>query len=220
MTETTEAHQGDASQSVAVSETRMRWRSALRDVGTLSLLAAVLMGVGFVLSANEALGWVTIIVGDWIPTWHAVEFALVGTGAAALLIAACVAPSPPPELGLVYRLSFAAVLTVSVLVSMIVVDLGSSRYSILPEQSDGGCRVVVREYSFLLAGSGHVGIVQPGSITTQWLGKYGADNGLMPFSRGAYALKWNGKTADLDFSGGGPSWATWSRDKPTITCLR
>lgn len=219
MTDTAEAHQGDASQSVAVSDARTRWRSALRDVGTLSLVAAVLVGIGFVLSGNEALGWVTIAVGDWIPTWHTVQIALVGTGTAALLIAAVVAPSPPPELGLVFRLTFVAVLTVSVLASMLVVELGASRYSVLPAQSDGGCRVIVREYSFLLAGSGHVGIVQTGSITAQWLGDYGADDGLMPFSRGAYALEWNGKTADLEFSGAGPDWATW-RDKPTITCLR
>lgn len=223
MTETFESAQGDASRSAVVSHTRVRWRSILWDVGTLSFVAAFLVGVivGFVpMDADEALGWVTLVIGDWIPTWSTVQISLAGIGAASLIGAVFVAPSSPPQHGFVHRLTFTAVLTVAVLVSMLAVELGSSRYSVLSEQSDGGCRVVVREYSFLLAGRGTVGIVQPGSVTAQWLGRYGSDDGFMPFSAGSYKLEWSGKTADLKISGEASNWAAWSGDKPTITCVR
>lgn len=194
----------------------------MRVVGTLSLVAATLVGVadGFGPNSDDAFGWVTIVIGNWVPTWWTLELALVATGTVALLAATIIVPFPAARPGRVLRILVTVVLVLTVPLCVLGVGLGTPEYTVLQEQSDGGCRVVVREYSFLLMGQGSAGIVQPGSMTVEWLGEYWADDGYMPFSGDTYSLNWTGTDGDLEVFSESPNWAAWAGDKPTITCVR
>lgn len=216
--------EGSHGQSAVVSGERLRWRGVVRVVATLSLVGAVLTAVAVVIvpmDRDEALGWVTVVIGDWIPTWWTAELALVVAGIAGLLAARIIAPPSPERRARVLRIVLTVVLVITVPVSMLaVVWLSSSRYSVLAERSAGGCRVAVQEFSFLFAGRGSAGVVQPGSWTVDWLADYSADDGYMPFSAGTYSLDWEGKTAVLEVRGtiGNPT--GWHGEAPTIDCVR
>ena len=223
MTVTTESDQGSDSQASEVSTRRLRWWGALRIIGTLSLVAAVFVAavVGLVpTNKNEAFGWVTIVIGDWVPTWWTLEATLIATGTVALLASTIIMPFPPARPGRGLRILVAVVLVLTVPVSFLLVGLGASSNTVLPEQSHGGCRIVVREYSSPPLGWGSVGIVQPGSVTVEWLGEYWADDGHMPFSRGTYSLEWNENAGDVHIFDGPSGGAAWATEKPTITCAR
>ena len=219
---TSESEQSSDSPAREVSSTRLRWWGTLRVLGTLSFVAAVFVGVtdGFGQNSDDAFGWVTIVIGNWVPTWWTLELALVGTGTVALIAAMIIVPFPPARPGRGLRALVTVVLVLTVPLCVLGVGLGTPKYTVLQEQSDGGCRVVVREYSFLLMGQGSAGIVQPGSMTVEWLGEYWADDGYMPFSGDTYSLDWNGTDGDLEVFSESANWAAWAGDKPTITCVR
>ena len=206
---------------MVVSTERRRWWNVLRVVGTLSFVAAVFVGVIVKIlptGNDDAFGWVTIVLGDWIPTWWTAEVVLVVIGITASLGAMFVCPSKQSRPGVGLRILVAVVLVLAVPVSFLTVGLDASSFSVLSKQSDGGCRIVVREYSLLLLGEGSVGIVQPGSVTVDWLGDYWGDDGYMPFTAGTYVLDWSGETASLEIAGKRPNWAAWNSEQPPIIC--
>ena len=73
-------------------------------------------------------------------------------------------------------------------------DLSSAKYYVLSPASSDGCRVAVREFSFLFAGRGTVYVVGAAGIGRK-VSSWTADDGYKPFSSGNYELKW--------YSGGG-----------------
>jgi hypothetical protein len=195
----------------------------LRAAGTVVLVTATFVGflAWWQMRAESQAGSgaapqkVTLIVGDWFPTLWDVEVAAIALGISTLVVAGMI--SPPPRRGRVIRIAMGSVLMVLVVLSVpltAIVGFGDGGYRVLPEQSEGGCRIVVREWSFGLAGSGSVGIVQPSALTVDWARAYRADDGLRPFSGGSYTLRWDGSVADLHLSG-----AWWTTDQP-LTCDR
>lgn len=214
--------QTDDDRTVELSSGRLRWWGTMRVIGSLSFIAAVFVGVIDFVQADpsEAFGWVTIVIGNWVPDPLVVEVVLLAIGTVALLAALFIVPYPIERPWREFRIFVTVVLVVAVPVSFLAVLLGASTYMVLPEQSDGGCRIVVRDNSFRVIPSGSVGIVQPGSVTVDWLGDYSGDDGYSPFSGGTYTLDWKGKSAELEFTAGAYGWADWIRDQPTITCVR
>ncbi|GGF05255.1 hypothetical protein [Mycetocola zhadangensis] len=221
MTEASEPLQTSEENPFEVSSTRLRWWGALRVVGTLAFVGAVLVGaVTFVQpDRDEAFGWVTVVIGNWVPSPLTAEVVLLVAGTGAFLTAMLFVPCPPERPWRELRIFIAVVLAGAVPLSLFVVADGSN-YSVLPEQSEGGCRIVVREYSFFLLGEGSVGIVQPGSVTVDWLRGYLGDDGYAPFSRDTYTLDWHGKTAALSVFGSPNGDAAWFAEQPSITCIR
>lgn len=75
-------------------------------------------------------------------------------------------------------------------------DLGAE-YHVLEPTGPGGCRAVVREASFLLAGSGEVFAVGAGGVGWKPMGSWTADDGIRPIADGSYELKWGPKEGTL-----------------------
>lgn len=75
-------------------------------------------------------------------------------------------------------------------------DLGAE-YHVLQPTGPGGCRAVVRESSFLLAGSGEVYAVGPSGVGWRPAGSWRADDGIRPVADGSYELKWGLKEGTL-----------------------
>ncbi len=67
---------------------------------------------------------------------------------------------------------------------------------VLAPSSPAGCRVAVRESSFLFSGGGTVHVVPEGHIVGRLVGSFSTDDG-SPFESGAYRLSWDGEQADL-----------------------
>ena len=85
-------------------------------------------------------------------------------------------------------------------------DLGAT-YTVLPSSGPGTCRAVVREHSFLFAGSGDLYVVGPtglGRPVSSWT----ADDGYEPVASGTYDFGWVDGEAHLSVSGrpGDPVW--------------
>jgi len=73
----------------------------------------------------------------------------------------------------------------------------SAEYHVLEPTGPGGCRAVVREASFLLAGSGEVYAVGPSGVGWRPGGSWRADDGIRPIADGSYELKWGLKEGTL-----------------------
>lgn len=214
--------QSSKSQDPAASSKRRRLRGLWLVVAASFFTAAVMLGAMVVLvpmGRDEALGWITLVIGEWIPTWWTVEVVLVALGLGSLLTARILAPPLRARGSRASRAVLVTAAVVAVSGSMLAVGASNiSQYSLLPERSEGGCRIAVQEHSFLYAGWGSVGIVQPGSVNVDWLGRYGADDGYMPFSRGTYAVDWQGREAGIEVWGdaSNPTW--WLGDDPVAYC--
>ncbi|NQX04814.1 hypothetical protein HQQ82_08365 [Rathayibacter sp. VKM Ac-2856] len=177
--------------------------------GAWQLVAVVLLGVlGPIAplyrvagtSSQEALGWGTIVVGDVVPTLLGIELVLLA-GGPICLIAGCILPGIPREpsrartaLGVLSALLLVVCVPCAVFFSLL---FSTSTYSVLPSASEKGCRVVVREFGFLRAAGGSLGLVRPGSVVAEWLEDYSATDGYQPFRAGSYELRWSGETARL-----------------------
>ncbi|MFC6355639.1 hypothetical protein [Luethyella okanaganae] len=213
--------------SGTVSAVRARWSGMIRLVGVGSLLVAVLIGAiayGHLLrSGREDEHLLTLIVGEWFPTLFEIAITAIAIGITAIICGAIVSPPNPTRRGRRSRIAFASVLVALVAISLPATAIVSgfqllnrASYTVLPGQSDGGCRIVVSEWSFLLAGGGSAGIVQPGSVMVQWTRDYTADDGQTPFSRGRYTLEWHDRTADLVLHGDGTDPVWWTTDGPLV----
>ncbi|MRG60683.1 hypothetical protein GE115_12505 [Agromyces sp. CFH 90414] len=215
--------------SLPLAGARRRWARALRVAGVASLFGAVLLGTINLWSLvgpgrpRPAIEDFTLILGNWIPTTWEAEFALVLTSVMALMVASSLAPptGSPPQRRVwatsMWALSILAIpsLGATLLTSGVLI----STYSVLPNPSDGGCRIVVRETSVLLVGGGTVGVVQPGSVVVDWVRTYSADDGYTPFSAGTYRLEWSARVAGIDLWGPAQDPTNWTSDAP-ILCDR
>ena len=68
-------------------------------------------------------------------------------------------------------------------------DLSSAKYYVLSPSNSDGCRVAVREFSFLFAGRGTVYVVGAAGVGRK-VSSWTADDGYKPFSSGNYELMW------------------------------
>lgn len=94
----------------------------------------------------------------------------------------------------------------------VVGDLGVE-YHVLEPTGPGGCRAVVREASFLLAGRGEVYAVGPSGVGWKPTGSWTADDGIRPVADGSYELNWGLKEGVLLVHGsnGDPVWPALHR---------
>ncbi|MEE1768565.1 hypothetical protein PUR34_10435 [Streptomyces sp. JV185] len=79
-------------------------------------------------------------------------------------------------------------------------DLGSE-YHILRPTGPHGCTAVVRETSFLFAGSGDVYAVGPSGVAWRPSGSWQADDGYRPIAEGTYELHWGRDDGALSVRG-------------------
>lgn len=85
-------------------------------------------------------------------------------------------------------------------------DLSGAKYYVLPPANSDGCRVAVREFSFLFAGRGTVYVVGAAGVGRE-VSSWTADDGYEPFSSGNYELKWYDDGGSLILhSNGDPVW--------------
>ncbi|WP_354183225.1 hypothetical protein [Arthrobacter sp. UYP6] len=85
-------------------------------------------------------------------------------------------------------------------------DLSSAKYYVLSPANSDGCRVAVREVSFLLAGRGTVYVVGAAGVGRE-VSSWTADDGYKPFSSGNYELMWYSDGGSLILhSNGDPVW--------------
>lgn len=86
-------------------------------------------------------------------------------------------------------------------------DVSSAKYHVLSPANSDGCRVAVREVSFLFAGSGAVYAVNAAGIGWK-TGSWTADDGYEPVNSGNYELKWHddGGGSLILHTNGDPVW--------------
>lgn len=104
------------------------------------------------------------------------------------------------------RAALAVLAVVLVVGARAVLGLGTS-YVVLAPEGPSGCRVVVEESSFLMLGSGRVGVAgRLGPVRLQ--SDYTADDGGRPASLGEYSVRWTGPSAVVLLHGnaGQPVW--------------
>ncbi|OOB91083.1 hypothetical protein B0T42_07905 [Rathayibacter sp. VKM Ac-2630] len=180
---------------------------------SLALLLAVIVlalfgpfagSFGLGMRWGEALGWGTVVLGSWIPTFFQLEWILLACGTGALVASAALAADAPPPArprGVLSSLTIllsSVALTLVLLVALVSSLLfNGSAYSVLPGSSENGCRVAVREHAFLTSAGGDIGVVEPGRFSVDWRASYSSDDGYLPFSAGGYSLHWQGDTAVL-----------------------
>ncbi|QHC65730.1 hypothetical protein GSU68_03435 [Rathayibacter sp. VKM Ac-2759] len=181
----------------------------LLTAGVVQLVAVVALGVlGPIaplyrvadLSVQEALGWGTIVIGPVVPTFFGIELVLLAGGVVSVLVGLVLPAAPRADSWVRTAIGVAGALLLIICVPCAVffsLLFTTSWYSVLPSVSDGGCRIVVREFGFLRAGGGSVGVVRPGSAVAEWVEDYWADDGYAPFSAGDYDLRWTGEQARL-----------------------
>ncbi|MET9227869.1 hypothetical protein [Lentzea sp. NPDC003310] len=149
---------------------------------------------GLVLAAGAyaLAGWMfglMIVAGTWVvPAW---------VPSAALLVVAFVV-ALVRRVRLSWPSRVVAVLTSAVALLSWVGDL-SATYTVLPASPDG-CRVVVRESSFLFAGDGEVFLTSPFGIGPG-MGTYQTDDGYRPVTVGDYEFRWESGVGRLSFTG-------------------
>ncbi|SHG24758.1 hypothetical protein [Streptoalloteichus hindustanus] len=181
----------------------MRWRLA---AALCVLLAAVAV-------AAHWSGVLLVVLGQAIPDWALAGALLLA--ALVLRIIARVARRRQPA-GTVPLAGHGALSPWIIVPLSLVAVVGSvigglrdlsSHYYLLPSESAGGCRVLVRETAFLLGGRGDVYVVEPfglGRKVSSWT----ADDGYRPFTSGTFELRWSGDDGVLRISGrrGDPVW--------------
>lgn len=204
----------------------------LRVLGLLLLAFVIAMGVIAYGQVERVAGRdatapdrFTLVLGTWFPTlWDVMIWPAV-LGAVALLASAVIRPTQGTVRRRVARSVATAIASVATALSLLLAGIvtgadaiGSSGpgLSVLHEESAGGCRIVVNQHSFLFAGGGRVGILQPGSIVVEWVRSYRSDDGLTPFGHGgAGHVRWEGRVAEIEAgTRGEPVW--WYGDEALV----
>ncbi|RXZ51857.1 hypothetical protein [Agromyces binzhouensis] len=220
---TSDAPASPASPPRPASTWRRRAAVTLRVIAAVAAIVTVSIGVfayAQLLSIAESdLHLLTMIVGDWYPTLLDLAILSMGLGVAALVGAAILAPSRPKKSGGPKAIVAAAIVIALVAISLIPTVLFSggqllmrTSYTVLPGESEGGCRIVVSESSTLLDGSGSAGVLRPGTVVVDWIRDFSAQSPGKRFAQGRYTLTWDGETADLQADG-----LTWRPFAP-LTC--
>jgi hypothetical protein len=173
----------------------------LRRAATCCLLLAAVTAV-----ANVG-GLVLVIAGGVLPAWAVSAMLLAGSLALVLICRhAARGGSKTRRNALVSLLHRLVVFGVGL--SSLTGALGdlSATYHVLEPAGPNGCRAVVREYSFLFAGSGAVYAVGPSGIGTR-TSTWTTDDGYEPVADGSYQLRWEAGSGTLRLMGGiDPVW--------------
>ncbi len=192
-----------------MSETNPRRIDRLAFAGLAGLLSTAL--ITFAVSGVKG----PVVIGETvIRRWYVVGAVLVLSLIA--LVASVVVrdfhesspgwrPVAPPR-SMLRRIGKGLFVVVCLLVGglafLVTVVMDSSMtYTVLPERSANGCRVVVGEHSFLLLGSGSVYLLPAGQHRPREVNTYFADDGYMPIHEKAYRIVWQGEVADLSIWG-------------------
>lgn len=183
----------------------MRMRRRLGRAAIASLAAAVSFAVLGVATGR------LVVVGDAVvrpgPA-GVVLLELAGALAAArVALARRTGPGPVPGRPHRARVALLTVAAVGTTGLSLLADVPAS-YRVLAPPGPDGCRVVVEERSFLMAGGGRVHVLPPYAVLTREVGRYDADDGYRPFTAGSWSLTWRDEAATLHLSGGGtdPVW--------------
>ncbi|PNH85260.1 hypothetical protein CXZ05_07020 [Arthrobacter sp. AFG20] len=173
----------------------------LRRAATCCLLLAAVTAV-----ANLG-GLVLVTPGGVLPGWAVSGMLLVASLALLLISRRAAGGGSRPR-----RNAFTALLhrlvVFGVGLSSLTGALGdlSATYHVLEPAGPNGCRAVVREYSFLFAGSGAVYAVGPIGIGTR-ASTWTTDDGYEPVADGSYQLRWEAGSGTLRLMGGiDPVW--------------
>lgn len=111
---------------------------------------------------------------------------------AALVLGVLVAVRGPREVW--WRLVVdAGVGGLAALVALAVAGAGEvgTTYTVLHPTSPAGCKVLVRETSVFMAGSGEILVLDDGWGLSRSVGDYAVDDGGTPIADGSYTLTWN-----------------------------
>lgn len=177
---------------------------AAERVSRLSPRVAVAIGSLVVAVVASWSGQLLVVAGKVIPGWA------VGS---ALLVAALTlmrirrgrrrpaAAAGSRRRRVLLRSLFALLVLAAVLgsVGRAASDLGAN-YHVLEPRGPGGCTAVVRETSFLFAGSGEVYAVGASGIA--WTrSSWTADDGYEPVAAGSYELHWSSDSGTLTVNG-------------------
>lgn len=158
--------------------------SAVRSVCILGALLLVVM---------DWAGWLVVVFGRTVPFWTAATGLLLATLVQAVWAAVSRRSGqrrsqrglPPRWLSI--GIAAAAAGGVG-LAGAADVGLGAT-YTVLGPPAPSGCRVVVRETSFLFGGSGQVYEVSALGVGHR-VGSWGVDDGYRPIANGHYELQW------------------------------
>ncbi|SFB30634.1 hypothetical protein [Cellulomonas marina] len=179
--------------------------------------------MGAVLGAALAVGLAlvgerlpTVVLGSWVlrPEVPALTLAVL------VPVASAVASALAPLRSWVPRALLAVVVAVAWASAGWVAFLGWAACWSVPEPAGpGGCRVVVKEISFLLLGGGDVFVLAPGQrVLDDPQTTYGADDGYPPIAAGTYSLRWEGDTARLRLWSAYPQGAPITDQPDPLTC--
>ncbi|WP_404313228.1 hypothetical protein LG314_05290 [Agrococcus terreus] len=156
-----------------------RWPFAarvVRVVGVGLLLAPVVFDEGWPagLLREEALGAVTIVLGDWVPNIREVAFVCFLLGLLAVLVAPTLGPWTGRGASVVaVRIISPVLLGCTVLAAAsayLGIWLSQESYRVLEPTSGAGCRVVMSGASGGFHGSYRsYGIVRPGEAQVEWM---------------------------------------------------
>ncbi len=142
-----------------------------------------------------------------VATWHAYLVVVAGhvlvgwTVTAGLLVAAAgllLSSRGEPSRGRAAAAVLAAVTSTGVLLAVGGQLLWGAEYRSLMPAGPTGCRVLVQETSFLVAGSGEVYVLRRGTGLARHLSSYTTDDGGKPVSAGGYTLTWDGGHGTLE----------------------
>ncbi|KRE62088.1 hypothetical protein [Nostocoides sp. Soil756] len=160
-----------------------------------------------------------VVVGDVVmrpgPTGVVLLGLAAALGAARVALARRAGGGPVPWPRPRTRLVLLTVAAIGATGLALLGDVPAS-YRVLAPPGPDGCRVVVEERSFLLAGGGTVHVLPPYAVLTRPVGRYDADDGYRPFAAGSWSLTWRDETATLHLSGGGAD-PVWPRDQQ-VSC--
>lgn len=179
---------------------------ALAVVGVLSLVVVIAASWAVEAKGSTLVVGPILVVGDFVlRPWCALVVLLAIAG---LFLLAAVRRRPKrPSAGSRWFLFGGAVCMGLVMpaatVSTAFVALAGvgDSYHVLAPASAGGCRVVVRESSLLLGGSGTVYLLPVGAFQPREANSYRADDGYRPVTFGTYSLRWSGETAHVELQG-------------------
>lgn len=159
-------------------------------------------------TAVAQLGALLLVMGGSVLTFWAISGILLAASVMLRLVAGrAVRGAALPPLPVHFRLWRSLVASAVCLICLggAFSDLGAS-YRVLNPPAANGCRAVVREFSFLFAGSGDVYTVKFGGIGLR-ASSWTTDDGYEPVARGSYTLDWDENTGVLNLLGGiDPVW--------------
>jgi hypothetical protein len=171
------------------------------NVPTLRRLEATCLLLAAAAAVAHLCALLLVIGGTVLTFWAVSGMLLVASMTLRLISSRAARGSAVPPLAAHVRL-LRSIVTSGVCLTCLVgafSDLGAS-YRVLDPPAANGCRAVVREFSFLMAGRGDVYAVRFGGIGLR-ASSWSTDDGCEPVARGSYTLDWDGNDGVLNLIG-------------------